>query len=83
MFKYNTKRNYDLLIADPFYGISPRFIRKKLPKLSEKADHYFMTIASNGHWYWEEKILSLLSDQVDVKKKHNTGRIIQIFGELK
>lgn len=83
VFDYNVESEFDLLIADPFYGISPRFISEKLPEMSEKADYFFMTIASNGHWYWEKKILDLLSDYIDIHNKHNTGRIIQIFGEIK
>lgn len=82
VFDYNVDTEYDLLIADPFYGISPRFIRDRLPRMSEKADYLFMTIASNGHWYWEQKILDLLSDHVDIEDKHNTGRIIQVIGKL-
>jgi predicted RNA methylase len=82
VFDYNTESEVDLLIADPFYGMSPQFIDEKLPAMAERADYLFMTIASNGHWYWEQKILNLLSDHVEIQNKHNTGRIIQIFGEI-
>lgn len=82
VFDYNVETEFDLLIADPFYDISPRFIRERLPEMSNKANHLFMTIASNGHWYWEKKILDLLSDHVEIENKHNTGRIIQLFGRI-
>jgi 16S rRNA G966 N2-methylase RsmD len=82
MFDFTASRDYDLFIADPYYELSPKFIQEKLPQIGEHSDYLFMTVASNGHWYWKNKVTELLSDHVEIIDEHNTGRIIQVFAEL-
>ena len=78
-FDFKPNKEYDLIIADPYYSVAPDFIDRRLSYFSGRCDYFFMTIASVGSKSWEEKILDKLKKHFDSIERFDTGRIVQVL----
>ena len=75
--QFETSRDYDLVIADPYYDLADEYLEKKGFQHAASGDLFYMTIASVGEDYWEERITDMVSEKFSLIEKFNTGRTIK------
>ncbi len=78
-FNYKPKREYDLMIGDPYYDIAYDFVDKVLPQYIKKCRYYFMTVGFIDNFYWSDKIINKLKEYFSEIKTFNTGRMNQVL----
>lgn len=79
-FEFSLDREYDLVVADPNYDVAKRFIEERVPELVKDCEYYFQNVASVGHTYWQDTIVSDLEPHFETLIEYNTGRMHQVLG---
>lgn len=82
-FEFKPPREFDLILADPYFELINDFINQRVPVLTPHCRYFFTSIAFSKNTYWEEKVTNLLDEHLEEMEKIDTGRLIQVFGSPK